>query len=118
MKLFGYGRIGNADYDDPNPTADDVTYEYTLFRFGAEVSFKSASGARPFLGLRYTLYESKLTIEQFGGGADDFWEGEYDQPLGLSIGVDLQGDLVAGRMELMFVDDTAVGFLASVGYQF
>ena len=66
--------------------------------------------------MRFSLYEADYSEKQPGN--DETWTMEYDQALGLSVGVELEADPVGGRIELMFVDDTQIGFLASVRFAF
>lgn len=99
-------------------TNEDITYEYTMIRFGGEVGFMPNEGVRLFAGLRYTLYEAEY---EFSDPNPEFsWELEFDQPFGISLGMELMstaaGGGVAGRIELQFVD--VLGFVAAVGWRF
>lgn len=96
----------------------DVTYEYTMIRVTGEVGFMPNESARFFGGLRYTLYEAEYELS--APNPVYSWELEFDQPLGLSLGVDLLSTAptggVAARIELQFVD--VLGFVASAGWRF
>lgn len=99
-------------------TNEDITYEYTMVRIGAEVGFMPNEGVRFFGGLRYTLYEAEYEFSD--PNPEWSWELEFDQPIGLSLGVDFLSTApaggAAGRIELQFVD--VLGFVVSAGWSF
>ena len=107
-----------GDSEVKRTTLEEITYKYTMLRIGAEVGFMPNEGVRFFGGLRYTLYEA--TYEISNPNLLWSWDLEFDQPIGLSLGVDLLSTSpaggVAGRIELQFVD--VLGFVASAGWRF
>jgi hypothetical protein len=93
------------------------TYDYRLVRFSAEAGLRSVEGVRPFIGMRYTLYLGEYEFDDLAGFQVSY-DFELDQPFGVSVGVDLEGGMVAGRLELMFLDVEQIGFAASIGWKF
>lgn len=110
-------RMGDGEADRPSP--EDITYEYTLIRVAAEGGIEAMPGVRPFLGLRYTLYESEWEIDDPGNVPDVVtYELELDQPFGVFVGIELGSGDGAGRLEIDFIDVDTVGIAVSVGIGF
>jgi hypothetical protein len=91
-------------------------YDYSLLRFGGEFGIEPAPGVRPFIGLRYTLYDAEWTMSETGF-PDATIEFEFDRPVGLFLGIDLGTVGPVGRIEIMIVD-VDFGMGASAGWRF
>lgn len=109
-------RMGDSEADQPAP--DEYTYEYTLIRVALEGGIEAMDGVRPFLGLRYTLYESEWEYEDTATPYTVTYELEFEQPLGVFVGVELGSGQGAGRLEIDFVDVDTIGVAVSVGLGF
>ena len=107
-------RSGEAEADRPG--TEEITYTYTLIRLAGEVGFKPAPGVRPFLQLRYTMYDGEWDYEN--GGFMLTYDLELDSPFGVGVGVDLGTDRFSSRLQFNFVDVEEIGFLASLGIDF
>jgi hypothetical protein len=105
-------RNGEADLSDSGVS---LSYGYTMLRFCGEIGFMSQDGLRPFVGLRYTTYESEVEASSGAGTLRE--EFEFEQPLGVSAGVDIFAGRLTARVELMFVD-VEMGALTSVTLMF
>ena len=110
--LFRMGG-GDRDYSDG---PEEYTYNYRLIRIGGELGFRAAEGVRPYLGIRYTLYAAEHEFSDTG--FDLSYDFEYDQPFGVSIGVELESATLRGVLEILFVDVEDAGFLISLGGRF
>lgn len=99
--------------------ADDTTeveYDYSLVRFGLNAGYQVTENVQPFLGIRFSKYDSDWVLKT-GAPPDTKFTGNFDTEIGMSLGVRLDSGAMTGAFEIQFLD-VDLGFAASVGWNF
>lgn len=110
-------RGGQGEADRPSP--ETIEYSYTFLRIGGEFGYRASETLRPFIGLRYTLYDGEWDFNDPSGFISSAtYDLELNQPFGITLGLDLESGAIAARLEILLVDIDAAGFGASVLYKF
>jgi hypothetical protein len=93
----------------------DATYSFFRFRVHGEAGYAISNSIRGYAGIHFTMYASEYEAD-VDGGLDYDWEGEYDIPFGIHLGIEATMQNLVGRVELSVID--ANGFLVSLGWHF
>lgn len=110
---------GGAESEAENrPPDEEFTYEYWMLRVAGEVGVQTPVAVRPFLGVRFTMYEGVWLLEDPTSGFEIEYTLEFDQPVGVYLGADLTEGAVTARVQLEFVDVETVGASVSAGISF